>query len=244
VDALVPERVWKELERALGEAQPQRFFEVLRDCGALAKLMPELDALFGVPQPEQHHPEIDTGLHTLMVLQQAARLSDDIGVRLAALLHDLGKGTTPPEQWPKHIDHESRGVSLVKGLCKRLRVPNDLRDLAVHVCQYHLHCHRALELKPVTILKLFQSINVLRQPERLSSFLLACEADARGRTGFEERDYPQAGYLQACFTAMARVDSQALLAQGLTGIELGQALDRLRVAAIKDVKSTSAGMSE
>lgn len=236
VDALVPERVWKELERALGESQPQRFFEVLRECGALKKLFPELDALFGVPQPEQHHPEIDTGVHTLMVLQQAARLSSDISVRFAALLHDLGKGLTEPELWPRHIEHEARGVALVKQLCKRLRAPNDFRDLAVHVCRYHLECHRALELKPATILKLFQSINVVRQPERLSAFLLACEADARGRTGFETREYPQARYLQACHEAMLKVDTQSLLAQGLSGIELGKALDQLRIKAIKQAK--------
>lgn len=236
VDALVAERVWKELERALAESQPQRFFEVLRECGALKKLFPELDALFGVPQPEKHHPEIDTGVHTMLVLQQAAQLSSDIGVRLAALLHDLGKGSTPPSEWPKHIGHEERGVNLVKGLCKRLRIPNDIRDLCVHVCRYHLHCHRALELKPATILKLFQSINVVRQPDRLQHFLLACEADARGRTGFEAIAYPQTGYLRACHEAMRKVDTQELQKMGLTGIELGKALDQLRIEAIKQIK--------
>ena len=235
VDALVPERVWKETERALATDQPQRFFEVLRSCGALQKLLPEIDCLFGVPQPAQHHPEIDTGVHTMMVLQQAARLSKDTSVRLAALLHDLGKGVTPREQWPRHIDHEERGVRLVAGLCQRLRIPNHYRDLAVQVCRFHLHCHRAAELKPATLLKLLQSLDVLRQPERFRKFLLACEADARGRTGYEERDYPQAAILETAYEAMRSVDSKPLLEKGLTGTALGEALQRLRLDAVKRV---------
>ena len=241
VDALVAERVWKELERTLGEDHPQRFFEVLRDCGALKKLLPEIDRLYGVPQPEKHHPEIDTGLHTMMVLQQATRLSDDISVRFAALLHDLGKGTTPKDQWPKHIAHEERGVKLVKALCERIRVPNHFRDLAVHVCRYHLHCHRAAELRPDTILKLFHSVDVLRQPDRFAKFLLACEADARGRTGFEDKEYPQAKILQSAADAMQGVDSQPLLEQGLAGKELGKELDRLRIEAIRNATDSFKG---
>lgn len=237
VDALVSERVWKELEHALQASQPQRFFEVLRDCDALARLLPEIDCLFGVPQPEKHHPEIDTGIHTLMVLQQAARLSDDTGVRLAALLHDLGKGTTPKDEWPRHIAHEERGVKLVKALCKRLRVPNQHRDLAVHVCRYHLHCHRAAELKASTMLKLFQSIDALRQPERFEKFLLACKADAWGRTGFENSEYPQVNILAAALKAVAAVESAPLLEQGLEGKALGQALDRMRTSAIEQALS-------
>jgi tRNA nucleotidyltransferase (CCA-adding enzyme) len=233
VDALVPERVWKEIERALATDQPQRFFEVLRECGALKILLPEIDRLYGVPQPEQHHPEIDTGVHTMMVLQQAARLSKDTSVRLAALLHDLGKGTTPPEQWPRHIEHEARGVKLVKDLCQRLRIPNHYRDLAVHVCRYHLHAHRAAELKATTMLKLLQSLDVLRQPERFKKFLLACEADARGRSGFEKRDYPQAAILERAAQAMMAVDSKPLVEKGMSGAALGEELQRLRLAAIK-----------
>ena len=238
VDALVPERVWKEMERALATEQPARFFQVLRDCGALQKLLPEIDGLFGVPQPEKHHPEIDTGVHTFMVLQQAARLSQDTSVRLAALLHDLGKGITPPDQWPKHIEHEERGVKLVEAVCQRLRVPKNYRDLAVHVCRFHLQCHRAAELKPTTLLKLLQSLDVLRQPERFKKFLLACEADARGRTGFEDSNYPQSDILETASHAMQQVDTKPLLEKGLTGSALGEALQRLRLDAIKQAGVT------
>ena len=191
VDHLVAERVWVELERALGEPQPSTFFTVLRDCEALKRLFPEVDALFGVPQPPQHHPEIDTGVHTLMVVNQAAEFSPDARVRFAALVHDLGKGATPPEEWPRHIGHEERGVPIIDGLCRRLRVPNEYREIALAVARGHLLCHRAEELRPGSVLELLESIDAFRRPERLEMFLHACEADFRGRAGFEARAYPQ-----------------------------------------------------
>jgi tRNA nucleotidyltransferase (CCA-adding enzyme) len=236
VDALVPERVWAETERALGEDQAARFFEVLRDCGALARLFPELDRLFGVPQPLEHHPEIDTGVHTLMVLQQAVRLSDDTAVRFAALVHDLGKGITPPAEWPSHVEHEARGVPLVEDLCQRLRVPKAYRELAVLVTRYHLHYHRAGELKASTLLKTLQALDAFRRPQRFEQFLLACEADSRGRPGFEDAHFEQSGILRRCFAAAAAVDSETLLAEGLRGPALGEALERRRLQAIKGAR--------
>lgn len=232
VDALVPERVWQELERALGEAQPQSFFEVLRACGALRKLFPELDRLWGVPQPEKHHPEIDTGVHVMMVLQQAVLLSRDTRVRFAALVHDLGKGTTPREQWPRHIDHEERGVGLVQELSRRLAVPNDYRELGVLVCRYHLHFHRAAELRATTLLKTLEALDAFRRPERFEQFLLACIADSRGRTGYEQREVPQADIFRTALQAAATVDVKPLLERGLKGPAIAQALQRERARAI------------
>lgn len=233
VDALVPERVWAELERALGERTPARFFEVLRACGALEKLLPEIAALYGVPQPEKHHPEIDTGLHTMMVLEQAARLSPDPRVRFAALMHDLGKGTTPQEQWPRHIGHEARSVALVKDICQRFRIPNDYRDLAVLTARYHGDCHRAAELRPDTLLEKLEGLDALRRPERFEQFLLACEADARGRTGYENTPYPQADIFRQAQQAYASVDPQPLAASGLKGEAIARQLRQLRIEAIR-----------
>ena len=235
VDALVPERVWKEMERALAMPTPQRFFEILRGCGALERLFPELEALYGVPQPEQHHPEIDTGVHTMMVLEQAARLSGDTQVRFAALVHDLGKGITPKDQWPKHIEHEERGVALVENLCKRYRVPNDYRDLATHVTRYHLHYHRSLEFRANTLLKLLQNIDAFRKPKRFEQFLLACEADARGRKGLENRPCPQSELLRQAVNAASGINPRPLIDKGLQGKALGQELHRLKILAIKEV---------
>ncbi len=232
VDALVPERVWQELERSLGEATPARFFEVLRNSGALGRILPELEALFGVPQPAHHHPEIDTGRHTLMVLEQAARLSEDTRVRFAALLHDLGKGTTPSEEWPRHIAHERRGEALVVQLCERLRVPKEYRELARIVARYHGLYHRADELRPSTLLELLEHTDALRRPERLEQFLLACEADSRGRSGFEERDYPQGQIIRDALVAARKVKPADLVAEGLEGAALGEALRQRRIAAI------------
>jgi len=231
-DALVAERVWTETERALGEKNPARFFEVLRECGALKKLFPEIDCLFGVPQPEKHHPEIDTGIHTLMVLTQAARLSPNTRVRFAALVHDLGKGTTPKDQWPKHIAHEERGVPLVERLCQRLRAPKNYRELAVAVTRYHLHYHRAAELKPVTLLKLFNAVDAFRRPERFELFILACEADSRGRTGFEDAHFDQPDILRRTRDAAAAVTAKELTGE-FTGAAIGEELERLRTQAIK-----------
>jgi tRNA nucleotidyltransferase (CCA-adding enzyme) len=240
VDALVAERVWAETDRALGEQTPARFFEVLRDCGALAKLFPEIDCLYGVPQPEKHHPEIDTGVHTMMVLEQAARLSPEPIVRFAALVHDLGKGITPKDQWPKHINHEECGVPLVEAMCERLRAPKAYRELAVAVTRYHLHYHRAAELKPTTLLKTLNSVDALRRPERFEQFIAACEADSRGRPGFEDKHFEQPDILRRARDAAASISAQDLVQQGLTGTAIGQELDRLRAQAIaQTLKTTS-----
>lgn len=233
VDALVPERVWAELVRALAEQRPAQFFEVLRACGALRQLFPELDQLFGVPQPRQHHPEIDTGIHVMQVLDRAAELSNDTRVRFAALLHDLGKGTTPPEEWPRHIAHEARGGALIEDLCQRFRIPNEYRELALLVAKYHGVCHRAAELRPATALDLLQALDALRRPDRLELFLLACEADSTGRPGFEKRPYPQAALLRRLRQAAMRVDAGALAASGLKGEGLVQAIRRERIKTLR-----------
>ena len=233
---LPAERVWTEMERALGERNPDVFVEVLRECGALAELLPELEALFGVPQTAEHHPEIDSGVHTLMALQQAASLSQSTEVRFAVLLHDLGKGTTPEDQWPRHIAHEKRGVKLVKQACRRLKAPNRYRDLALLACEYHLHCHRALELRGRTILKLLNATGALRQPERFEAFLLACEADARGRLGLEDRPYPQADYLRHALAIAGEVTAAAFRDQGLTGAALGEAINAERVKQLEALR--------
>lgn len=238
MEMLVAERVWSELERALGEKQPVRFFEVLRECGALKRLMPELDALFGVPQPPEHHPEIDTGVHTFMVLAQAARLSTDARVRFAALVHDLGKGTTPAAQWPKHHGHEQRSVTLVRAVCERFRVPNEFRDLAVLVARYHAHCHRAAELRDDTLLETLEALDAFRRPERVEAFVLACEADARGRTGYEDRPYPQAEIFRRAFDAARAVDTAAL-ATGRSGPEIGAAIRKARINAICSIRTAA-----
>ncbi len=238
VDALVPERVWAELRRALGEAKPSPFFEVLRECGALRVIFPEIDRLFGVPQPEKHHPEVDVGVHTLLVVDQAARLTEDEEVRFAALVHDLGKGTTPREAWPRHVGHEERGVPLVEGLCGRLRVPKGFRELALLVTRYHLHFHRAAELRPSTMLELFQRLDAFRRPRRFEQFMLACEADSRGRYGFEDRRPPQAAILRAAYEAAAAVKPDELIRDGLQGAAIGEALRERRLAAVKRVLPT------
>lgn len=238
VDALVPERVWAETERALQEIAPQRFFTVLRDCGVLARLFPELEQLFGVPQPAQHHPEIDSGLHTLACLQQAVRLGANTPTRFAVLCHDFGKGLTPVSQWPRHHGHERRGVPLVEALCQRLRVPRHYRELAVLVCAEHLHCHRALELRPVTVLKLLERVDAFRRPERLADILLACECDARGRAGREDQAYPQAEYLRQVHAVAGAVPARRFAEQGLRGSEIAAALHQARISAIRRVQQS------
>ena len=232
VDALVPERVWQELERALSEPRPSAFFTEMRDCGALAVAFPEIDRLWGVPQPERHHPEIDTGVHAMMVLDQAAQLTGDTATRFAALTHDLGKGTTPRDQWPKHIGHEERGVALIEDLCARLRAPNDFRDLAVLTARDHGRCHRALEQRPGTLLKTLEELDAFRRPERFERFLTACEADYRGRSGYENRGYPQAGRMRQALRAAACVSGAELAQAGLQGGALGAELRRRRTEAI------------
>lgn len=239
VDHLIAERIWKETERALREPHPDIFIQVLRDCGALTKIMPEVDALFGVPQRAEHHPEIDTGIHTLLVLQQAAKLSPTSEVRFAALCHDLGKGTTPKNEWPRHIAHEARSKPLVDTLCTRIAAPKEHKELAQLVAKFHTHCHRANELKPATVLELFKSLDVFRRPERLEQFLLCCEADARGRTGFENRDYPQAQRLRDYFSATKTVSNAEVQAEGFSGKQFGDEVDRRRKIAIALIKEQS-----
>lgn len=233
--ALVPERVWAETDKALAETAPARYFEVLRACGALARLFPEIEALFGVPQPPEYHPEVDTGVHVLLVLAQAARLSSDTRVRFAALMHDLGKGATPREQWPHHIGHEERGAELVRRFCERWRVPNDYRDLAVLVARHHGSTHRALELREATLLDLFEALDVFRRPERLEPFLLACEADFRGRPGYETLPYPQAAYLRRACAAARAVDTATVAAAGGSGAAIAERIRQRRLAAIRQV---------
>ncbi len=233
VDHLVEERVWQELHSSLKEAQPQVFFAVLRDCGALARLFPEIDNLYGIPQNEHYHPEIDTGIHTMMVLQQACRLSQDAKVRFAALVHDVGKATTPKEQWPKHLDHENRGLPLVKALCARLKVPNNFRDLALKVTQYHLHYHRIAELDADTILNTLTALNSFRQADNFELFILVCEADSRGRTGYEDTIPPQSMQLRLVFKAANEIDTRAITSLDITGKEIGALIYEQRLSAIK-----------
>ena len=237
LETLAPERVWTETEKALQTAQPRRYFEVLRECAALAKLFPEIDRLFGVPQPERHHPEIDSGVHTLMVLEQATGLSADAEVRFAALVHDLGKGTTPQQVLPKHHGHEERGVALINNLCDRLRIPNRYRDLAVLVSRYHLHCHRIRELKPATVLRTLEGLDALRRTERFDRFLLACTADARGRKGMEQQDYPQADLFRKYREACLAVTTNSEDIQGLKGAGIADYIRAQRLEAIKEVKA-------
>lgn len=236
VDALVPERVWQEMEKALGERSPSRFIEVLRDCGALERILPELDRLFGVPQPEEHHPEVDTGIHTLMVLQQACRLSDDTEVRFAALMHDLGKGVTPESEWPHHIEHEARGADIVLDVCKRLRIPNEYRDLAERTARFHLHYHRALELKPPTVVKTLEQLDAFRKPQRFEKFLLASEADARGRPGHEDSTFPQGAYFRTAFERAQKVDIRSLVEQGYSNKELADKIREERARLVSAIK--------
>ena len=230
---LTAERVWQETVRALAELHPRRYIEVLRECGALAVLFPEIDRLFGVPQRADYHPEVDTGVHILLVLDQAARLSDDPRIRFAALMHDLGKGTTPAEFLPRHHGHEERSVRLLEELCDRCRVPNDYRELAIIVARYHGLCHRADELRPDTKLKLLESTDAFRRPERFEQFLLACEADRRGRLGLEDQPYPQADLLRRARQAAVAVDTTTLLERGLAGEAFAGELHQLRTAAIR-----------
>lgn len=235
-DHLVAERIWKETERALDEPNPEIFIQLLRNCNALERLFPEIDALFGVPQTAIHHPEIDTGIHTLMSLQQAVKLAGNGCVRFATLVHDLGKATTPKEEWPRHIAHEDRSLPLVKQLCARINTPKEFKELALLAAQWHTHCHRALELKPATVLKVLHATDAFRRPERFEQFLLCCEADARGRTGFENRDYPQADFFRQCLTAAKTVDIDAVKAQGLSGPAFGEALDKQRIEKLNALK--------
>jgi tRNA nucleotidyltransferase (CCA-adding enzyme) len=238
VDALVPERVWQEMQKALSEKTPTAFITTLRDCGALKKILPEIDCLFGVPQPEEHHPEIDTGIHTLMVLEQACLLSNESDVRFAALMHDLGKGTTLEEEWPSHIAHEARGAKIVIEVCTRLRIPNEFRDLAERTARFHLHFHRALELKPSTVVKTLEQLDAFRKPERFEKFLLASEADARGRPGYENKKFEQGDFFRSALKTTKDVDISALRELGFENIALAEKIKQTRVSAIQQLKKS------
>ena len=239
VDALVPERLWQEFARGLMEHKPSRMFYALRECSALTRIMPEVDALFGVPQPAQYHPEIDTGVHVMMVIDFAALRNYSLPVRFASLTHDLGKGTTPPEEWPRHIGHEARSVELLRGLCERIRVPNDARDLALLVARYHGDVHRAMELRPATIAGMLQAADAYRKPERFEEFLQACACDFHGRPGYAEKSYPQAERLREAFTAAKSVDAGAIAAELTRAIS-----DPVRLPAAIRTKVNAARIAE
>jgi tRNA nucleotidyltransferase (CCA-adding enzyme) len=237
LQALSAERVWQETARALLEDHPYVYFENLRLCGALEVWFPELAALWGIPNPAKWHPEIDTGIHTIMVMQQVAKLSDKLNVRYAALVHDLGKALTPTDKWPSHHGHEKLGLAPIKILSSRLKVPNDCRDLGLLVSEYHSHVHRAFELKASTILSMLNRCDVWRKPERFADFLLACKADARGRTTFETIPYKQNDYIWQCYLAAGEVNIKAIIDKGFQGADIKQQLDQQRVRVIQDLKN-------
>ena len=236
LNALTPERVWQEVDKSLAGPHPEIFFEVLNQCGALKVLFPEVFALFGIPQPEKWHPEIDTGVHTLMVIAQAALLTEDKSVRFAALVHDLGKALSPKEHLPKHHGHGQKGLPLIKALCSRLRVPNEMRDVALLVSDQHQNVHQAFELRAETIVKIFDKADFWRKPERLEQLILACTADMRGRTGFESNAYPQGEYLTQCFDVANNIDINAIIAAGFQGAEIKNALNLRRIEAVSQLK--------
>lgn len=233
VDALVPERVWQELAKGLMEAKPSRMFEVLRECGALKRIMPELDRLWGVPQPPQHHPEIDTGVHVMMVVDYAAAQGYSLPVRFSALTHDLGKGTTPQDVLPRHIGHEERSVHLLKDVCKRLRVPNDCKELAHVVAKFHGKVYRVDEMRSATKVQFLVETDAIRQPERFKEFLRACECDFRGRTGYEEKPIPHTGVWLKLLDAVMQVDAGAVARQYQEPEKIRVAVFQARVEAVK-----------
>ncbi len=234
VDALVPERVWQELARGLMENNPSSMFYILRECGALARIMPEVDALFGVPQPAHAHPEIDTGVHIMLAIDYAAAKNYSLPTRFATLTHDLGKGTTPPEEWPRHIGHEARSVRLTQNLCERIKIPKDCRDLALLVARYHGDVHRAAELKPSTMASMLQMVDAYRKPQRFEEFLQACACDFHGRPGYAARPYPQAERLQKALAAAKSVDAGAIAA------ELSQKFDATELPCVINAKVSEA----
>ncbi len=241
VDALVPERVWQELARGLMEAKPSRMFEVLRECGALARLLPEVDRLWGVPQRADYHPEVDTGVHLMMVLDMSARLAAPLAVRFACLTHDLGKGTTPAEVLPRHVGHEQRSVALLQGVCDRLRVPSESRELAHVVAREHGNIHRSSAYGAAAIVRLLERCDALRKPQRFEQALLACECDARGRLGLEEEPYPQRARLLAALAAAQQVPTAQIAAQAqerdVTGPRIGKLIHEARVHAVEQALS-------
>ncbi len=236
LDTLVPERVWAETEKALQTNQPQRYVEVLREVNALIRVFPEVDKLFGVPQPQKYHPEIDSGIHTMMALAQASRLSSEPEVRFAVLVHDLGKGTTPKEILPRHHGHERRGVALILKMCERLRIPKKYKELALIVARYHLDCHRIAQMNPATVLDTLTAVDAFRRPDRFAQFLIACEADARGRRGLEQQHYPQAGHFMTFYQACLKTDVTSLNIETHNGRQIAEHIRLQRIAAIREVQ--------
>ncbi|MEZ8133840.1 MAG: multifunctional CCA addition/repair protein [Porticoccaceae bacterium] len=234
--ALVAERVWKETQRALCERSPDVFIETLKSCGALAVLLPEVEALFGIEQRADFHPEIDTGIHTLMALQQSALLTNKATIRFTVLVHDLGKAITPKEILPRHTGHEARGLPLVKQVCDRLKVPNQHRQLAMVVTEYHLMCHKSLEFKPENLLKLLTVIGALKSAEKLDDFLLCCMADAKGRKGLEKQEYAPNRYLREAREAAIAVQVTDLVANGIKGADIGTQLKQRQIDALSEFK--------
>jgi tRNA nucleotidyltransferase (CCA-adding enzyme) len=235
LDHLVPERVWQELAKALETEQPSLFFTTLRAAGALKSLFPEVDRLFGVPQVPKWHPEVDTGIHVMMVIDQAAKLSQDIAVIFAALCHDLGKGTTPADVLPQHIGHEARSIELTQQLCQRLRVPKDIHNLAVKVAEYHTHMHLLMELKPKTILKVINALDAYRKPDQFEQYLLASEADFRGRPGYEDADMPNVERFKRCYEVSKAIDVKPIIAAGFKGQAISEELGQQRINAIAEL---------
>jgi len=237
IDALVPERVWQELSKGLMEAKPSRMFEVLRECGALKKILPEVDRLWGVPQPAQHHPEVDTGVHVMMVIDYAAKQNFNLPVRFAALTHDLGKGTTPKDILPRHIGHEERSVALLKGVVTRLRAPNDCKELAHMVAKFHGKLHQVLKMKPSTLVEFLTKLDAFRQPMRFKDFLKACEADSRGRTGLENCALPETDLILTALEAASSIDAGAIAKQHTEPEKIKAAVFAARLEAIKKIST-------
>ncbi|MGD8112085.1 multifunctional CCA addition/repair protein [Vibrio sp. TRT 17S01] len=235
LQCLTPERVWQEWYKSLSTQDPQVFLSVLRECGALKIVLPELDCLFGVPQPVQWHPEIDTGIHTLMVAKQAAQLSTSLPVRFASQVHDLGKGVTPESEWPSHKRHCYTGIKLIQELCQRVKVPNEFRDLALIVCEQHSNIHRAAELKPATKLKVLNSFDVWRKPDRLENILLCCQADHAGRLGCESNPYPQKEIFKRSYQAALSVEVKDIIKDGFKGAAIREEMEKRRIQAIKNL---------
>lgn len=243
LNALISERVWKETSRALMEVHADEYFAVLRACGALKVLFPELDALYGIPQRPEYHPEIDSGIHTMMSLQQACKANYSLDVRFAVLVHDLGKALTPADELPRHIMHEERGVKPVTEICDRLKVPTNTKQLAIAVCKEHLKCHQALSLKPGTLWRLLQRLDVLRRPERVEAYVQACECDSRGRLGLEDREYPQAAYVLEAMQVVRNIKAQDL-PPDIQGPDIGEILIECRIKALAELKVYHTALAE
>ena len=236
LQSLSPERIWTETEKALQTDSPQTYFQVLRDCRGLAALFPEVDNLYGVPAPKRWHPEIDTGIHTLMVVEQAALLSDSVAFRFACLVHDLGKALTPKSEWPSHKGHGMKGLSVIKKFCKRLKVPNDCRDLALLVSEHHTNIHSAFELRASTMVGIMDKCDAWRKPERFQQMLQCCVADSKGRTGFELLPYPTADYMWQAFQQALKVDIQEIIKEGFQGVEIRHKLNEQRIQQVQAFK--------